>query len=85
MFLKEFVDLSFTFQTILFTLDEEILEKVAANDDSYDSVMNEAVEPTPQIQPERPLTADVGVILYNDRLNICLFNNNCTIMVVKCF
>ncbi|XP_014240626.1 protein KIAA0556-like isoform X3 [Cimex lectularius] len=46
--------------TILFTTDEEILERVSRHDDSYESVMNEVVEPVKPTQPERPLTADIG-------------------------
>ncbi|CAH1391154.1 unnamed protein product [Nezara viridula] len=46
--------------TILFTLDDEILERVSQHDDSFDSVMNEVLDSTASVQPERPLTADTG-------------------------
>ncbi|XP_075231809.1 katanin-interacting protein-like [Lycorma delicatula] len=49
--------------TILFTTDEDILEKVSQHDDSFSSVMNIVNNETfmPK-QPERPLTADIGEI-----------------------
>lgn len=47
--------------TILFTTDEEILERVSQHDDAYNSVMNEgSYELLLPKQPERPLTASIG-------------------------
>lgn len=52
----------YLFQTILFTTDEDILERVSQHDDSYNSVMNEgSSEPVFGKQLERPLTASIGV------------------------
>ncbi|XP_039291059.1 katanin-interacting protein [Nilaparvata lugens] len=49
--------------TILFTTDEEILQKVSEHDDTFGSVMNEiSNENLLAKQPERPLTADVSEI-----------------------
>uniref|UniRef100_A0A1B6E268 KATNIP domain-containing protein n=1 Tax=Clastoptera arizonana TaxID=38151 RepID=A0A1B6E268_9HEMI len=48
--------------TILFTMDEDILEKVAQNDDSFNSVMNEGSSEAPNLRTERPLTASIGDI-----------------------
>ncbi|KAK9499202.1 hypothetical protein O3M35_002281 [Rhynocoris fuscipes] len=45
--------------TILFTTDEEILERVAQNDDSFNSVMNKVTESVKSVLPERPLTSDL--------------------------
>ncbi|XP_046660981.1 katanin-interacting protein-like isoform X1 [Homalodisca vitripennis] len=47
--------------TILFTTDEEILERVSRHDDAFDSVLNDAChQPLLQSLPERPLTASLG-------------------------
>lgn len=57
------------FQTILFTTDEDILEKISRHDDSFDSLMNDVNNDTFMTkQPERPLTADVGVSYMNHLL-----------------
>ncbi|KAL1130423.1 hypothetical protein AAG570_011671 [Ranatra chinensis] len=47
--------------TILYTTEDSILERVAENDDSFNSVMNLSVpEPAVTISNDRPLTADIG-------------------------
>lgn len=51
------------FQTILYTLDDDILERIAQNDTSF-SLLLEANNTTNSVSVEpqqRPLTADTGV------------------------
>lgn len=51
------------FQTILYTLDDDILENIAQNDTSF-SILLEANNTVSSISiepQERPLTADTGV------------------------
>lgn len=53
-------------QTILYTLDEEILKKISENDESYNSIvdMYNAEISSLKINEERPLTSDKGVSLH---------------------
>ncbi|XP_054283424.1 katanin-interacting protein-like [Macrosteles quadrilineatus] len=47
--------------TILFTTDEDILERVSQHDDAFESILNDTShEPMFSKMPERPLTASLG-------------------------
>lgn len=52
-------------QTILFTTDEDILERVSQHDSAFDSALSDGGNESlrPQL-PERPLTASLGVCIY---------------------